>query len=79
MDQKIRIRTFGMIAEEIGQSELVLDQLDSTERLKEFLYSQFPKLQSMKFSIAVNQQLAQGDEKIPEGAEVALLPPFSGG
>lgn len=79
MNQKIRIRTFGMIAEEIGQAELVLDQLDSTERLKEFLFGHYPNLRSMKFSIAVNQQLTQGDEKIPEGAEVALLPPFSGG
>ncbi|NVJ85281.1 MAG: MoaD/ThiS family protein [Algoriphagus sp.] len=79
MKNKIRIRTFGMIAEEIGQSKLTLDQIATTENLKDYLFAQFPKLQSMKFSIAVNQKLVQGDEQIPEGAEVALLPPFSGG
>jgi molybdopterin converting factor small subunit len=36
-------------------------------------------LQSVKFSVAVNKQLAHAQSTLQNGSEIALLPPFSGG
>jgi len=70
---------FGMIAEKIKTKELVLEYMPDTEVLLGYLYQQYPDLQHTKFSIAINKKMAVGKTIIPVGAEVALLPPFSGG
>jgi molybdopterin synthase sulfur carrier subunit len=75
----IQIIAFGMIAEKIKAKELVLEYMPDTEVLLGFLHQQYPELQHIKFSIAVNKKMAVGKTLIPIGAEVALLPPFSGG
>ncbi len=78
-EHKITVRAFGMIAEKIGSGQIQLLGISSIEELRNSLFNQFPDLQNMKFSIAINKQLASGDAPIPEGSEIALLPPFSGG
>lgn len=75
----IHVIAFGMIAEKIKTKELVLEYMPDTEVLLGYLYQQFPDLQHTKFSIAINKKMAVGKTAIPVGAEVALLPPFSGG
>lgn len=75
----IRVIAFGMIAEKINTKELVLDYMPDTEVLLGYLYQQYPDLQHTKFSLALNKKMVFGKTMIPVGAEVALLPPFSGG
>ncbi|MCH7410075.1 MoaD/ThiS family protein [Belliella sp. DSM 111904] len=75
----MKILAFGKIAEIIGQEELQVDNFPNTEILKGYLYQQFPDLQKMKFSIAIDKKLTSGDVSIPMDVEIALLPPFSGG
>ncbi|MCH6200708.1 MoaD/ThiS family protein [Aquiflexum sp. LQ15W] len=75
----IHVIAFGMIAEKIKTKELVLEYMPDTEVLLGYLYQQYPELQHTKFGIAVNKKMAVGKTVIPIGAEVALLPPFSGG
>lgn len=75
----IKVLAFGMVAEVLGQSELELKGFPNTEILLGYLQQQYPDLKSMKFSIAVNQKQVLGNHPIPNNAEVALLPPFSGG
>lgn len=75
----IHVIAFGMIAEKIKTQELVLEYMQDTEVLLGYLYQQYPDLQHTKFSIAINKKMAVGKTAIPVGAEVALLPPFSGG
>jgi molybdopterin synthase sulfur carrier subunit len=75
----IQVIAFGMIAEKIKTKELVLEYMPDTEVLLGYLYQQYPDLQHTKFSIAINKKMAVGKTAIPVGAEVALLPPFSGG
>ncbi len=45
------------------------------------LEAQYPKLKQFRstYRVAVNQELATNDTLIPDGSEVALLPPVSGG
>lgn len=75
----MKILAFGKIAELLGKTELELDNMPNTDILLGFLQQQYPELKSMKFSLAVNKKQVTGNTEIPQGAEVALLPPFSGG
>lgn len=52
----------------------VADALDAVERAHPALAALRPHL-----AVAVNGALAHGGDAVPEGAELALLPPVSGG
>jgi molybdopterin synthase sulfur carrier subunit len=75
----ITVKSFGIVAEKIGTDTLTLDGIPTTNALLGYLHGQFPELSEMRFSIAVNRIQVVGDTPIPPNAEVALLPPFSGG
>lgn len=75
----IKIKAFGMVAEKLQTNEMELQYMPDTDVLLGFLHQQFPDLKHIKFSLAVNKKQAVGKTMIPLGAEVALLPPFSGG
>lgn len=79
MPNLIHIKAFGMVAEKIGKTSLELENPGSTDALKTLLFDQFPELEAMKFSLAVNKKMVVEDCELVSGAEVALLPPFSGG
>ena len=74
----VNVLAFGKIAEIINQQKLEISAGDLAE-LREKLNAQFPALATQKFSIAVNKQLCNGNMKLSDGDEIALLPPFSGG
>lgn len=78
-EQNITVRAFGMIAEKIGSGQIQLTGISTIEDLQISLFDKFPDLKNMKFSVAINKQLVSGNQSIPEGSEIALLPPFSGG
>lgn len=40
---------------------------------------QHPKLAGQVYRVAVDQRYVRDEDEVPEGAEVALLPPVSGG
>ncbi|PSL07334.1 molybdopterin synthase sulfur carrier subunit [Cecembia rubra] len=79
VEHKFKVLAFGMIAEKLKTSELELEGIPSTEVLKGYLFQQYPEIKDTKFSISVNRKQVKGDSPIPNEAEVALLPPFSGG
>lgn len=79
INTSFKVIAFGMIAEKLRTKELFLDGISSTDVLIGYLHQQYPDLQHLKFAIAVNKKQVSGDTPIPVGAEVALLPPFSGG
>lgn len=74
----IEIVAFGKISEVTGAA-LRAEGLDTTAALQHWLNTKYPALQQMRYCIAVNQQIVNNDIPLPEGAQVALLPPFSGG
>ncbi len=75
----ITIKYFGQIAE-VTQKET--EQLEvsgvSVSEVLDILFSKYNDLKNKEFKIAQNQKLVSKDEKLT-GAEIALLPPFSGG
>ena len=79
MPNIIHIKAFGMVAERIGTTDLEMAYCPDSEGLLDLLRTNFPELTTTKFSLAINKKLISGNQEIPENAEIALLPPFSGG
>ncbi|MFO7846033.1 MAG: MoaD/ThiS family protein [Balneolaceae bacterium] len=77
----ITIKYFGVIAEEAGREEELLElksQEYDLERLKNHCFEKYSISDTQSIQVAVNQTLgASGPLK--HGDEVAFLPPFSGG
>lgn len=78
-DQSIHLLAFGMIAEVLGHSESDWAWSADTAALRADLVRAYPELTDLPFVMAVNMDIASGDQPIPPGATVALLPPYSGG
>jgi len=76
---EIKIIAFGSIADVIGSNEFhVMDVLSKDELIGK-LNSQYPKLNGMKYVVAVNRTISNQNDALDEHSEVALIPPFSGG
>ena len=76
---KIKILVFGILADRIGQTTIETSSRKSVGELREFLVSEYPQLENLRYSISVNRQISDDDKQIKGGDEVALLPPFAGG
>jgi molybdopterin converting factor subunit 1 len=78
---KITIKYFGVIAEEAGKTEEVLE-LDSedfdVDALKNLCFSKYSLSDTKSVQVAVNQNMGASGA-LQDGDEVAFLPPFSGG
>ncbi len=75
---QVEVITFGLIAEITGQKTFQMQARDLDE-LKSLLLEQFPNLLDKHYAIAVNREFVTGNIEFRDRAEVALLPPFSGG
>jgi molybdopterin converting factor small subunit len=77
----VRAQCFGVVAEALQTStiDLTVDSDCTVEAFTEELVTRYPRLADTTFQVAVNRSLAESDTIIPEGAELAVLPPFAGG
>jgi molybdopterin synthase sulfur carrier subunit len=75
----INILFFGMIKDMTGNNSIVMNEINDTNELIDKLNFMFPKLREAKYIIAVNRDVIQENTLLQQHAEVALLPPFSGG
>ena len=71
--------SFGKISEVIANQKIVVTEVIDTDSLKSFLEIEFPELKKMKYKLAMNKQLIQQNTAITNNANIAILPPFSGG
>ena len=75
----LNIKYFGLIAEITKCDEETLEFSDATiSELLETLNTKYPELKAKEFQVAQNHEIVSSDTLI-SGAEIALLPPFSGG
>lgn len=79
MKKQITVTGFGRITDVIGNHGITVDGVDSTAALVQRLEESYPALKSMTYAMAVNKQIVSDSVALPDGASVALLPPFSGG
>ena len=80
---KIRLLAFASAREAIGSAEveIVLPEDCDLAALRRRLLSDYPRLEPLwpRLAVAVDGELAAGEATLADGAEVALLPPVSGG
>ena len=76
---EISVKLFGQIADVVGINSIIVTDIANTDELRQKLQSEYPALLNSKFAIAVNKNIIQSNTVLQEKAEVALLPPFSGG
>jgi molybdopterin converting factor subunit 1 len=81
---RVKIRLFALAKERAGQSELLLDVAEpaTVAALKRALASSSAALAPLvpQLMIAIDAEYADDDQRvIPPGAEVAAIPPVSGG
>jgi molybdopterin synthase sulfur carrier subunit len=76
---KIKIKYFGMLVEKVNmEEEIITFSGETISDLIETLTEAYSELSTCEFQIAQNQSIVTPSEKVT-GAEIALLPPFSGG
>ena len=76
---EVIVNYYGMIAEAIEKHEERLVLPEDGINVRQFMNERYPRLSSMTFAVAIDQELRDelvAGEKI---REVALLPPFAGG
>ncbi|GMV77339.1 MAG: hypothetical protein AMXMBFR79_04740 [Chitinophagaceae bacterium] len=76
---KISVLVFGQIAEIVNTEKLILQNVKDTDELNEQLKKEYPLLQKLAYSIAVNKKIIQSNTILTNEDVVAILPPFSGG
>ena len=76
---EIELISFGKISEVIANQKIVVTEVIDTDSLKSFLEIEFPELKKMKYKLAMNKQLIQQNTAITNNANIAIMPPFSGG
>ena len=79
----IKVLLFATLRDYVGSKSLELDiPLGTTVGgLTDLLVEKYPRLEKVKDSMmaAINREFAADEQVIPEGSEIALFPPVSGG
>ncbi len=75
----VTVKLFGQIVDAVGSNSIQVDNIADTDELIQNLELKYPALINSKYRIAVNRNIMQSNTTLQQGAEVALLPPFSGG
>ncbi len=80
---KVNVLFFATFRTRAGRSSLEVELNDNATvgELKDLLVAEIPALEASLHHtlVSINREFAFDDEVIPEGAEVALFPPVSGG
>ena len=75
----IEVLFFGQLAEITKCSTLDLEYIGTTDKLKEIVFGRFPELSSVKFAMALNNEIVIENTAIKDQSKVAFMSPFSGG
>jgi MoaE-MoaD fusion protein len=79
----VRIRLFAALRDAVGAREITMEIRDGAtiNELKSRLGEAYPAVQVMldRVVCAIDDEYVSPDEQIRAGAEVALIPPVSGG
>ena len=80
---RLRILAFASASDALGAAESAFELAPgaSVDDLKRALLARHPALAALlpRLAVAVDGEIAGGDRELRDGAEVALLPPVSGG
>jgi len=75
----LNIKYFGLLAEiTVCSEESLVFNKSTIGDLLEIVSNRYPELKAKDFQVAQNNEIVT-EETLVSGAEIALLPPFSGG
>ena len=74
----VNIIVFGQLKDIMG-SNLVVEEMDSTDKLIKHLNTVYPDLINQKYLIVVEKEIISSDTVLNNKDTVALLPPYAGG
>ncbi|HVX27995.1 MAG TPA: MoaD/ThiS family protein [Parafilimonas sp.] len=75
----MKLKVFGQLVDLIGSNCIEVIDVNDTDKLIQQLQSKYPLLKNSKYRVAVNRNIIQSNTILKQDAEIALLPPFSGG
>lgn len=75
----MNIKVFGQLTDIFQQEIVSVEKAADVEELKIRLINSFPALADKTFVVAVDKRIIHKNISLLENAEIALLPPFSGG
>ncbi len=73
------IKVFGQLHDIVGSNLIEVESAANTDELIQQLQLKYPALKDSKYKVAVNRNIIQSNATLQKDAEIALLPPFSGG
>lgn len=79
----MEVLLFGITREIVGDAVLKIPEhasLKDVNDLRAWLAEQYPQFKGLSsLAVAINQEYANDSDLLPPGAELALIPPVSGG
>lgn len=75
----MNIKVFGQLTDVLQGENITIENAQDVNELKRQLIRAFPALSEKTFVIAVNKKITHENLPLTPDAEIALLPPFSGG
>ncbi len=75
----MNIKVFGQLTDIIREENISVEKVADVNGLKNHLNIRYPALAEKTFVIAVNKKITHENIPLTADAEIALLPPFSGG
>mgnify|MGYP003501116279 CR=1 FL=1 len=76
---EINLLVFGQLSDITGRNSCKMADVPTTDDLLQKMITDFPALQSVSYSIAVNKVIIRENTLLADNDTVAILPPFSGG
>ncbi len=76
---EVNVLAFGKIADIAAARAWKMAGVQTTAEVRRQLEETYPGLRGLNYLVAVDKEIVNGDAPLHDGAEVALMPPFSGG
>ena len=76
---QINILIFGQLAEITRSREVIFNDINDTETLKNVLQEKYPGSSELPYLIAVDKEIVSANTILNDKSIVALLPPYAGG
>lgn len=75
----LKLLAFGQAAEIIQKHQWEENWVRDLNLLRKQLEEKHPGLKELNYIFSVNHQMVEGNVMLPPNAEIAIMPPFSGG
>ncbi|MBL7700385.1 MAG: MoaD/ThiS family protein [Chitinophagaceae bacterium] len=76
---KVKVLIFGQLKDITQSASFEVTDVNDTNEIIERMNNVYPELKKMKYLVAVEKEIIQGNTILRDNFTVALLPPYSGG